>query len=154
MAQARTIAKRIKYGYSRGPRLMVGFPMAASQTFEARSGKYVYLDSNNDMALLTSGIAHVFGWCDTGPVTTSSTAGYDWLPIDVSVLSAYWIPADATVTEAMRGDTCDVVVSGDTQQADVGSSSDDIFLILDVDPDNQAVLVKIADGKQQANGIA
>lgn len=146
--------KPIKCAWARGKRNIIAVPCAASQVFNLLSGKFGQIDSNNDFALLSSNDSTVYGWATVGAYTSSSTAGKDWIAVDISMDSQYWIPADDTVTEAMRGETCDVVVSANIQYADIGESNQDIFLITDVDTANQYVLVKIADGKQQAKGIA
>jgi len=146
--------KPIFCGYARGKRTMIWMPIAATQVFSALSGKFGYVDSNNDFALLAENDTVIYGWAEVGAFTSSSTAAADSCAVDISMDSQYWIPADAAVTEAIRGETCDVAVAANIQYADVGESNQDIFLITEVDTVNQYVMVKIAEGKQQAKGVA
>src|SRR3990167_784821 len=58
--------KQVKYGYLFGPRCIIkGWPIAASQNFEQRSGKFVKLDSSDDIDIADSGPADTLGeTCD------------------------------------------------------------------------------------------
>jgi len=146
--------KPIFCGYARGKRTMIWLPIAASQVFKALSAKCGQVDSNNDFALSAENDTAIFGWAEMGEITSSSTAGADKCAVDISMDAQYWVPADATVTEAMRGETCDIIVSTNIIKADVGENNQAVFLITEVDTANQYVMVKIADGKQQAKGVA
>jgi len=147
---------KVPYGYARGQRNIIMFPAAAGVVFQNLSAKFVYVDGNNDVALVTDGLAHIFGWAEVGEYTGEQAAGLDKIPVDISMKSQYWVPAtNGTVEEAIRGDTCDIAVDGsDIVSADIGATLDDVLLIIDIDAINSAVLVKIADGKQQAKPVS
>lgn len=147
--------KQIFCGYARGNRNIIYVPCTASAVFKALSAKFVTIDSNNDAIIATENETTLFGWAEVGEFTSQSTNGLDIIPVDISMDACYWIPADATVSEAVRAETCDIAaVSSNIVQADIGESNQDCLLIVDIDIANQMVMVKIADGKQQARGVA
>lgn len=136
--------KEVKLGYDRGPRVLIQHPVEASQIFKAKSGCFVKRGSNNYLDIADSGDAYLLGWAETGEFTSSSTAGVSVVSLDISPLSCYWIPADAAVTRAIIGKTCDLIISSNIQYADVGESTEDVIIIEDVDISNQLVLVRMA----------
>ena len=146
---------KVPYGYARGKRNLIMLPAASGVAFKDLGAKFVVVDANNDVALVSDGENHIYGWANVGEFTTTASAGADKISVDISMKSQYWVPAtNGTLSEAMRGDTCDIAVSvGGIVSADIGNSSDDVLLIVDIDIVNSAVLVKIADGKQQARTV-
>jgi len=145
--------KDVKLGYAFGERIMRHMPMAASQAFVWKSGCFVKRDASGHGEIADSGDAYLVGWCETGQYTTSSTAGQDLLPVDRSYNSCYWIPADATVDITLVGKSCDLIVSGGIQYADIGESTEDVIIIEGVDVTNQLVLVRMNPGATR-EGVA
>jgi len=140
--------KPFPFGYAQSTkrRIIGHVPVAASQAFTDDGGKFVKLDTNDRADIADSGDTVVFGWACVGDFTASATAGRDLIPVDTSRETQYWIPADAAVTRAMVGNTCDLIVTAaDVQQADVGENNEAILWIDDVDITNQMVLVHIYD---------
>lgn len=146
--------KEVKYGYRGGPRVFVdAWPIAASQNFEDRSGKFVKLDANDRVDIADSGDTQIEGWAEVGNFTSSSTAGADTCQVDVSELSLYGMPADADPAN-IRGETCDLIVTSDIQYADVGESNEDVIAVLNLDTANDTVVVRMNGLKMYVAGVA
>lgn len=149
--------KEVRYGQLNQIAVNVKVPAAASQAFKNLGGKFVKLDANKRADLADSGDAELFGWADVGEITTDSTAGQDEVLVNISLDAVYRMPADAAVTAALVGETCDLIVDSDgIQQADVGESSKDVIQIVAVDAEdiaNQTVQVRLNPRKQFATGV-
>lgn len=134
--------KAVKHGYACGKQTVHHYPCAASVNFEHKSGKYVNRDdTSGNVAIAEDADGYLLGWALVGDITSNSTAGIDEVPVDTSLNSRYWMPADAAVTGALVGKTCDIVMSSTTQQADIGTGTTNVLKIYDVDVTNQYVLV-------------
>jgi hypothetical protein len=85
-------------------------------------------------------------------VSSPSVDGGASVLIDQSNQSVYEVPPDAgSVTEALRGKTCDVGADG--KSADIDASADDSIYILDVDTDANTLRVQIRT-QAAAAGVA
>ena len=152
--------KEVKYGYLRGPRLIVkAWPIAASQVIVDRGGKFVKLDTNDRIDIADSGDAQIEGWLESpsgqglvAGFTTSSTAGVDIGEVDVSELSLYRVPADADPANT-RGETADLIVNSNVQQIDVGESNEDVVQILDLDTTDDTVDVRMTARLMAVAGV-
>ena len=153
--------KRVQYGRIRGDdRGVLGdIPVAASQAFKARSGKFVKLDASKHADIAESGDSELFGWALVGGDTTSSsTAAATKVSVDTSVTSIFELPYDdTTVTEAnlaeLLGETCDLIVASDIQYADIGESNEDTIQILGYDFNRKTVYVRLNPNKLAATGV-
>lgn len=155
------VSSKMKYGYEGfGSRLLVGpVPVGASEAFKNSGGKFVWFDTSRRIEVAGSGNnpdsgAFILGWAECGEFTASSTEGKTKLMVDVSTNSVYRIPADAAVTAAMRGKSCDLVTASDIQKADVGEANEKYLLIRDIDIANQEVLVSINPAAHYRTAIA
>lgn len=150
--------KEAKYGYLFGPRLIIkAWPIAASQVFNDRGGKFVKLDANDRVDIADDGDTQIEGWANapTGggsSFTSSATAGADMAEVDVSELSVYSVPANVDPANT-RGETCDLVVTSNVQYAQVNASSEDVIVILDLDTDTDLVAVRMNPLKMYAAGV-
>ena len=153
--------KEVKYGYLRGPRLIVkAWPIAASQVIVDRGGKFVKLDTNDRIDIADSGDTQIEGWLESpsgqglvAGFTTSSTAGVDIGEVDVSELSLYRVPADADPANT-RGETADLIVNSNVQQIDVGESNEDVVYIVDLDTTDDTVDVCMTSRLLAVAGVA
>jgi len=158
----------LKYGCLKlnVPTVEVG--VAASQYFYHNGVNAVYLDASGHATLaLTAtgtlyGIAIVPNGMGAGASSlywkSSATAGADKIHvIPVSEQATFLLPADDTVTEAMKGNACDLIAvnDGTATTVDVGTSSTDVFLIVDLGTALGAgttdVVVKLNPAKVQAD---
>ena len=152
--------KEVKYGYLRGPRLIVkAWPIAASQVIVDRGGKFVKLDTNDRIDIADSGDTQIEGWLESpsgqglvAGFTTSSTAGVDIGEVDVSELSLYRVPADADPANT-RGEVADLIVNSNVQQIDVGESNEDVVQILDLDTTDDTVDVRMTSRLMAVAGV-
>lgn len=146
---------------------IVEYPVAASQYFYHAGEAFVYLDANGRVTKALTATATLFGFAIT-PVgrgagasdsywLSSANAGADTLPVIVDLSARYLLPADATVTQAMCGNACDIIAvnDGTATQVDVGTSSTDVLLIQDLGTVHGGVatdvVVKINPAKVQAD---
>jgi len=122
-------------------------PVAASQYFYHEGINLVYLDSNGRVTLALTATATLYGWAKAPAGKgagssdaywlSSSTAGADKIPVypfSMNPQMKLLLPADATVTEAMRGNSCDIIAvnDGTATQVDVGTSSTKVLIIDDL----------------------
>lgn len=117
-------------------------PVAASQYFRHGGVNAVYLDSSGHVTLALTATASLYGFAivpaGRGAGTSddywlsSATAGKDKIAVvPATEMCPFIVPADDTVTDAMRGNACDLtaVNDGTATYADVGTSSTDVFII-------------------------
>lgn len=152
--------KEIKYGHIRGPRVITDeWPIAASVVFDNRGFKFVLRDANNRIDVVAAGttaiIGHVLIGAQLGGTifTSSSTAGQDRAEVDISTLSIYRGPTDADPAN-IRGETCDIVLSGNIQQADIGASATDILMVIAADTADDTVDVHLWYPNLTRTGVA
>lgn len=150
----------VKYGYLRGPRVFVDtWPIAASQVFLDKGGKFVKLDANDRVDIAAAGDTQIEGWAEhpsgqgaSGGFTSSATAGADMASVDVSELAMYRIPASADPA-GTRGETCDLVVASDIQKASIALSTEDVIVVLEIDTTADTVEVRMNPLKMYAAGV-
>lgn len=161
----------MKYRCITGVHRSKEYPVAASQQFNLSGGAFVVLDANGNIRLALTADATIFGYAvvptrsATGSVTgsvwtSSATAGQSRIPvIRITADQEFLVPANATVTAAMRGNACDLIGANDgtAQQANVGISVTDVLLIQEVGNDKTLgelvtdVLVRVNPAKIQAD---
>ena len=135
--------KEVKYGYLYGPRCIIkAWPLAASVNFENDSGKFMDLDASNRLQIAVAQQLDIKGWALEGDWTSSATAGADSCPIDICHYAVYSMPADADPANIL-GETCDIVVNSNNQQADIGASTDDVLHVVDANTADDVVAVHL-----------
>ncbi len=136
----------LKYGpVSGGMEMMVGpVPVGATEYFTNLGGKIVLFDGSRRVEVADSGDGTVFGYVYSGAFTSSATEGLSKVMVNVSPYTYYYLPTDAAVTIAMRGQMFDLINDGSTtsqrQRVDVGEGTEDIVVCVDVDIQNQAMI--------------
>lgn len=130
---------RINEGASRGD--LIPTPVAASQAFKAKSGRFVTLTAG----LATIAVAastRIYGHMNTHEHTPAVNTKFG---VDVDQDAIYRIPINAgTYVAGMRGDYCDISIASGIQGADLTASSINHFIIVDGDTvNNKWVDVKI-----------
>jgi len=144
----------IRYGHMEGPGKGKEYPIAASQTFYRRGGKFVYSDSAGAMTLADCNAAtSVMGWLVTpkdaaGQVywTSSSTAKNDkGFVITPTMGDVFEMPCvDTTLTATYIGKGAAIVLRSDIQKADIGNTaSTEMLTVVGIDNDNDTVLVRV-----------
>lgn len=157
----------LKYGCISGSVETRVYPVAASQFFRHDGVNAVYFDGSGHVTLALTATATLAGIAippkGRGAGTSdsywksSATAGADEIAVVVDPEAKYLLPADATVTEAMRGDACDLLAvnDGTATYVDVGESTYDVFIIVDAGTNyggsTTDVVVKINPIKFQAD---
>lgn len=146
------------------------YPVAASQYFYHNGINVVYLDGSGNVTLALTATASVLGVAivpkGRGAGTSdnywlsSSTAGKDKIAV-IDALDGYefLLPADDTVTAAMRGNNCDLIAvnDGTATTVDVGTASTNIFIIVDLGTNVKAnaaatdVVVKFDPARRQSD---
>ncbi len=162
----------LKYGCLHPAPKTKMLPVAASQFFYHQGVNAVYLDGSGNVTLALTATATIYGIAivpkgagagtDLAVWKSSATAGFDKIPVirwEDALQYDFLFPADDTVTEAMKGNACDLIAvnDGTATLVDVGTSSTDIFLIQDLGTNVKAdavatdVVVKINPAKVQAD---
>ena len=143
------------------------YPVAASQYFYQNGTNLVYLDGSGHVTLALTATATLLGWAvvpkgrgagsSDNYWLSSSTAGEDKILVVTDPDARFILPADDTVTEAMKGNACDIIAvnDGTATQVDVGTSSTDVLVIVDLGTKYNGsatdVVVKINPLKYQAD---
>jgi len=120
------------------------YPVAASQYFRHAGINFVYLDSSGNVTLALTATATLLGMAivpkgkgagaSADYWLSSATAGADKIQvIEANPETKFLVPADDTVTAAMKGNACDIIAvnDGTATYADVGTSSTDVLVIVD-----------------------
>jgi len=136
----------LKYGWVRGGKVSTPVPLAASQTFKAQSGRFVYLDGSGHATVADDGANELFGFAEESERTSSSTAALESANVIVDPSAVFRIPVAAgTYVITMRGKTCDILIDASgIQGADLTANADEVFIIIDGDAtDNNWVEVML-----------
>jgi len=143
-------AKQLKYGHVRGGSVSVPCVLAAS-TFVAASGRFVYLASGI-ATLADDGANELFGFADV-PAGLAVAGDIGNIIIDPSAV--YRIPVGAgTYVVAMRGKTCDIIITAGIQGADLSANTDNVFIVVDGDAvDNLWVDVMLNQNERGQVGV-
>ena len=160
----------LKYGCLHPAPETKEYPVAASQYFYHNGVNAVYLDGSGNVTLALTATATLLGiaivpkgrgaGASDNYWLSSATAAKDKIRvIPVSAQYEFLLPADATVTAAMKGNACDLIAvnDGTATQVDVGTSSTDVFIIQDLGTNVKAdasatdVVVKLNPAKVQAD---
>lgn len=154
--------KVIKFTKVKGPEINLPYPVAASTVFKHLSGAFVYLDSNQRIALAGAAQTELLGWAFTGEWTSASTAGQTILGVNISLDAVYCMPLDAARTETQLrsyvGKTCDIITTSNIQYADFDASATDVLQIVGYEywgsaAGEQGLWVKLNPTKVAATGV-
>ena len=135
----------IKYGCLDPSPKTQEYPVAATQYFYHEGVNAVMLDTNGRLRLMLTADETIFGIAiapkGRGAGSSdlywlsSATAGVDKIPVILAKdRYSFLLPADDTVTAAMKGNACDVIAvnDGTATTVDVGTGSQDVFIIQDL----------------------
>ena len=131
-----------------------------AEVFKSKSGKFVAPDGTDDFDVAQSGDTMITGWA----VVQGTTDGADGYTVPASTIPTrkevitdingrFLMPADAAVTEAIKGLTCDIIVASNIQKADVGESTEDVLIIYDINVALQLVEVGLNPAKMFVTGV-
>jgi hypothetical protein len=153
----------LRYGQVKGEEIVVEKGITASDTYDLKGGGFVKLDTSTGYVTRCGAAdTEIYGWAKppfgnanrvSGTVyTASSTAGLDKAAVYLAHSGAIFrIPADATPAATDVGKACDIVVSSSLQQADIGTSTTDVLMIVDVTTDDIAdTAVQVSVNARQA----
>lgn len=144
----------IKYGHVEGPGKGKEYPVAASQTFYRRGGKFCYLDSTGAVTLANCNSATtIMGWVETPKDAdgytywvSDSTAKTDKVFVITPTMGdVFEIPSkDTSLTATSIGKGAAVIVTSGVQKADIGNTaSTEMLTVVGIDNDNDTVLVRV-----------
>ena len=154
---------RTNFGQVNDVRATVEIPLQTSVAFKYLGGKFVTQDSNQRVGLSVATDTKIIGWADEGEYTSSSTAGNDEATVNIAKDGIFEMPIDAAQTEAalklLIGETCDIIVTGGIQYADLNASDDDILQIVGYHYfgsalGDQTVLVRLYQPNLTVSGVA
>jgi hypothetical protein len=134
--------------------------MKAAEVIKAQSGKFVKADGTDDFVIAGSGDTQLIGYAVIQGVTSAGVTGYTvptggtLCELIVDANARFLLPADAAVTDALKGLTCDLIVASNVQQADIGESNEDVIVIYDTCAALQLVEVGLNPAKMWAAGVA
>jgi hypothetical protein len=126
--------------------------LKASEVFSAQSGKFVKPDGTDDFAVAGSGDTILSGWAVTHAHTVSASV-VERADLICDINGRFLIPADAAVTAALKGLTCDLIVAANIQKADIGESNEDVIVIYDVNVEHQLCEVGLSGIKLFPTGV-
>ena len=150
----------IRFGHREGPGKGKEYPVAASQTFYRRGGKFVYLDASGAVCIKGSASTYataIMGWAEI----PKDAAGYSyWTSSSTAKKDKVFVitPTDSDIFEMPCRDTSlsasnigkgaaigfDGVNSARVQKANTTNvASGEVLTIVGVDNDNDTVLVRV-----------
>lgn len=130
-----------------------GCLMKAAEVFSAKSGKFVKADGTDDFAVAGSGDTQITGWAVVSPRTIPASTIPTYAEVITDANARFLIPADAAVTAAVRGLTCDLITAANIQRADIGESNEDVLVIYDVNVALTLCEVGLNPAKMWAAGV-
>lgn len=147
---------QIRFGHREGPGKGREYPVAASQTFARRGGKFVYLDSSGAVTIAGDCKDTLFGWAEvpkdasaTNFWTSSSTAKNDKVFVIYGLEDVFEIPyynASASVSATVVAERLGIINSGvggiQSAQKDCTAASE-CLSVVDFDANENTVYVKI-----------
>lgn len=145
----------LKYGQVRGGNIGVTVPLAASQAFKARSGRFVYLDGSGHAVLCGDGANELFGHAEESERTSSASAAAESAKVVIDPTAVFRIPVlNGTFAITMVGKTCDLIDVGGYQGADLAAADDDVLIVVDGDVvGNKWVDVMINQKERAQSGV-
>lgn len=155
------MSRPVAYGQAFGSCNNIRVRAAASQPWQANSGKFVHLATTSRLATLASGknTLDLVGWAEVGTYSSSSTVGQDVIAVNVAADSVYEMPINATQSETqlkeLIGKVCDIETSGNIQYANYDAATDVTLQIVDYKyygskTGEQSLLVRLS-GRQTAS---
>jgi len=141
----------IKMGYHRGGKVSAPSTWVGSDVLKNSGGKFV-IKSGNSVAIAAAGANELLGHAEDGERTT---VALDPVNIIIDPTAVYRLPViTGTYVVAMQFDTCDLGVSSDKQGVDLTAATDDVFIIIDGDiDDNLWVDVMLNQNERGAQGV-
>ena len=146
----------LKYGQVRGGNVGVSAPLAASQAFKNRSGRFVFLHTNGFATIADDGADEIFGFAEESERVSSATAGEEFAKIIIDPTAVFRIPVGAgTYVLTMKGKTCDLIKDvNNIQGADLTANTDKVLIVVDGDlVDNKWVDVMLNQNERSQNGV-
>ena len=145
----------IKYGWVRGGKTSVSKPLAASQVFKARSGRFVYLDGSGNITVADDGADEIFGFAEESERTSNSTAAVEYANIIIDPTAVFRIPVAAgTYAKTMDGKHCDILIDANgIQGADLTAAADDVLIVIDGNATEGWVEVMINQKERSQSGV-
>jgi len=148
----------MKYGYRKGPRCLMEFPVGASEVFKRDSANLVISDGAGTGRVIPAtdvGQAKIVGWAHVSKdfTTPASPEGANKVVVDVSLDSVHEIPANAAVSASLVGHTCDIVVTANVCSANVSANTYKVIQILAVDVDKQSVFARLVAKNITVDGV-
>jgi hypothetical protein len=153
----------LRYGQVGGEEQVVEVGITASDAYDLKGGAFVKLDNSTGyVTLCLAADTEIYGWAKppfgrndrvSGTTyTASSTAGLDKAQVYLAHGGAIFrMPADAAPAKTDIGRACDIVMSGNIQQADIGTSTTDVLRIVNVTTDDIAdTAVQVTVNARQA----
>jgi len=149
----------MKYGYRKGPRCLIEFPVGASEVFKRDSANLVISDGAGTGRVIPAtdaGQAKIIGWAYVSKdfTTPASPEGADKVAVDISFDSVYEIPANAAVSASLVGHTCDIVVTDNVCKANVSGITYKVIQILAVDVAKQSVFARLVAKNITVDAVA
>ena len=155
----------LRYGQVEGSGHGREYPVAASQYFHRKGGKFVTISSGN-ISLCASATTTSIGWADSpkhdagaDSWLSSAVAGKDKLFVVNGLDAVFEIPYYTTVTTSLIGTNVGLInagsavidgaVTASSMQMAKDGSSNEILQVVDVDIANQTIKVKIVPELKQ-----
>ncbi|MEL6347730.1 MAG: hypothetical protein AAFV53_31785 [Myxococcota bacterium] len=146
------MAKSDGYGYRRGNRRVVAYPLDADAADIAKSTAITKADATAGYFKEVDAAGERVSGFATASVLSGAADGDKEVLVDISNESVYEFPPDAgTVSLALIGSTCDIGADGRT--IDIDGSADDSLMIVDVNLTRNTVYVRLRDAVK-APGVA
>lgn len=156
------MARPVAYGQAFGGRLTIPVGAAASKSFRAEGGRFVYKNTTGHVMIASNNAENLLGWAETsGTWSSSATAGADILAVNVANDAVYEMPVVSAITEsackAIIGKLADIEVISDIQYLNYDASATNMLQIVGykfygTGVGEQSLLVRMSDRNASFTG--
>jgi hypothetical protein len=168
MSLRTAFSRPLRYGQVSGQSCNRPFECSASIVFSNVSGRFVTLDSSEQLVIGVAATTELIGAVvQGGAYTGPSTAGRIEVTVNMALDAVYLLPIAVSSVAASRtetqlkdlvGKTCDLAVASSIQYAEVDLSTRDVIQIVDyvvwgTGIGDQAVMVRLVPSKIGATGV-
>lgn len=129
------MARPVAYGQAFGGRSIIQVGAAASKSFRAEGGRFVWKNLAGHVMVASNNAIDLLGWAETsGTWSSSSTAGADIIAVNVATDAVYEMPVPSAITESackgLIGKVSDLEIISDIQYVNYVASATSMIQIV------------------------
>jgi len=125
----------LKYGHLRGGKTAVPWAMTASEAIADRSGKFVTRNTSTGAVEIADTTNDLFGWAEAAYDSASDSGAVYNVIVDITAIFRMPLIYDNSTytvnySDVLKGETCDIKVSGGIQYCDPSNATNNSLIIV------------------------